>query len=211
MTIADKLRTILDIKEAIRLAINEKLNDVDNEVTVDDLFAIYPDKIREIHDKNLDLWNIITANGTSAQSLLEHRNLTGHVDMTNFDASKIETLHSMFRNNPELESIDLSTWTTISANTRYMFENCVNLKSIDLRNLDLSNAVLDDVGEMFSECRSLVELHFDNCNYATLTLLFYHEINHLPIYNDGSEHLIYCTEANVGDLIAPEGWTLVFV
>jgi surface protein len=206
-TIADKLRTILDIKEAIRQAIIDENVEVPEETP----FADYPDKIREIHDKNLDLWNIITANGTSASSLLEKRNLTGHVDMNEFESDNLITLHSMFRDNPELESVDLSEWVTISANTRYMFKNCVALKSINLSNLDLSNAVLDDVGEMFAECRSLVELRLDNCNYATLTLLFYHEINFLPIYNDGSEHLIYCKEANVGDLTVPEGWTLVFV
>ena len=206
-TVADKLRILLDIKEAIRQAIIEKQVETPEETP----FADYPDKIREIHDKNLDLWNILTNNGVTAQSLLENRGLTGHVDMNIFESDNLITMHSMFRDNPNLESVDLSEWVTISANTRYMFKNCKSLKSVNLSNLDLSNAVLDDVGEMFAECRALTEIRLDNCNYATLTLLFYHEINLLPIYNDGSEHLIYCQEANVGDLTVPEGWTLIFI
>ena len=84
--------------------------------------------------------------------------------------------NSMFSNNRQLTTIDLSNLDTSSVtNMRYMFYNCRSLTSLNLSNFDTSSVM--DMSYMFRDCRSLTSLdvtNFDTSSVTDMSYMFYY-------------------------------------
>ena len=62
----------------------------------------------------------------------------------------------MFANNETVESVDFEEGVTVGSNINKMFKNCINLKSVNLSNVDLSGVT--SVDGTFSETTNLKEV-----------------------------------------------------
>ena len=97
------------------------------------------------------------------------------VDLSNFDASSLDTMNGMFINCTSLESIDFSNLETSSVkDIGYMFSGCTSLKSIDLSTLDLSNIIR--MNNIFYGCTSLESINLPKKEMESLydmSYLFY--------------------------------------
>ena len=83
------------------------------------------------------------------------------IDLSNFDLSKVTTMHSMFEGCSNLETINLTNVIISSVrDLGFMFNGCSNLKSIDLSNFDLSKVTL--MYAMFQGCTNLETIHLKN-------------------------------------------------
>ena len=113
-TTADKLNKLLETKAAIKEAIQNK----GVEVTDEDTFASYPEKINAIEAGGggysmVDIVNMATANGTN-----------GYYAFYKWAVSELE-----------LNSLDTSAMTDMS----YMFHYCSDLTSLNLSGFNTSN------------------------------------------------------------------------
>ena len=120
----------------------------------------------------------------------ECRKLKEIKGLNNFNTSKFEVMNSLFQGCGELESLDLSNFDTSNVidfenmfnrcrklkeikginkfNTskatimNFMFQGCMELKSLDLSNFDTSKAI--SICYMFNECFELEFLNLSNFN-----------------------------------------------
>ena len=128
MAINDKLNRIKEIKEDIKQALIDK----GVEVTDEDSFASYADKITNIPQEGggdpyyEELYNLRTSNGTDMAGLFA-RITRDSLDLTGLDISKCTDMSYMF-DNCYVTNLDLSGWDTNNVqNIEYMF----NSSSID--------------------------------------------------------------------------------
>ena len=75
--------------------------------------------------------------------------------------------NSFVRSCPVLSNIDTSKWTFSGSSIERMFEGCISLTRLDLRNLDLGN--LSNGQYMFSGCSSLQTLGTSKWNLEKVT------------------------------------------
>lgn len=73
---------------------------------------------------------------------------------------------SFVRSCPVLSNIDTSKWTFSGSSIERMFEGCISLTRLDLRNLDVGN--LSNGNYMFSGCSSLQSLDTSKWNLGNL-------------------------------------------
>lgn len=77
-------------------------------------------------------------------------------DAENVDISNLSGLYNMFRGCEKLTSLDLSTWDTSKVTdetVNNMFEDCKNLKTINVSNLITNN--IENLNSMFGNCQNL--------------------------------------------------------
>ena len=75
--------------------------------------------------------------------------------------------NSFVRSCPVLSNIDTSKWTFSGSSIERMFEGCISLTRLDLRNLDVGN--LSNGNSMFSGCSSLQSLDTSKWNLGNLS------------------------------------------
>ena len=77
---------------------------------------------------------------TSCEKMFRGLTNLKEIDLTNFDTSKVETMHQMFYGCTTLTSVDMSNLNTLKVNRlRSMFEGCSKLEHVDLTNFDTSS------------------------------------------------------------------------
>ena len=83
------------------------------------------------------------------------------IDLSNFDASKVERMDSMFSNCINLEKINFGKINTSSVKLmNNSFSNCKKLTSIDVSDLNTSSVIT--MKSMFSQCESLTSIDASN-------------------------------------------------
>ena len=107
------------------------------------------------------------------------------VDFTDFDSSKVERVNSLFYGCSSIEEIVFNNFVT-SGNIETMnemFQNCINLRSIDLSKIDTSS--VKEMEYMFSNCSSLKFLDISNFNLTNLvkTISMFEKISKLEYIN----------------------------
>ncbi len=111
-----------------------------------------------------------------------------------FDTTNVTTMQSMFRGCEAATTINVSGLTpTVVADASYIFNDCKNVGSLDLRNWDFGSVTTLD--KAFSGCERLATLNSDtwtlnNCRYMNYAFENCHSLN-----NDF--HNITITESNL--------------
>lgn len=165
-TTADKLNKLLETKAAIKQAIIDKGVDISDE----DTFASYPEKISSIQGggDGVNWLDILTVGGTRGSYLFCECEYLTEVDLSNLDTSGMTSMAYMFRDCKRLERIDLSSFDTSNVTTMsYMFGACAALKSIDVSHFDTSSLI--NISAMFTNCTGLTSLdcsNFDLINFS---------------------------------------------
>ena len=165
-TTAQKLNKILETKEAIRTAINNK----GGTLTTTDTFASYPTAID----------NLPSGGGGSLKTLLDatkstyylFKNYSGtNIDglISYNDTSSVTNMGYMFSGCSNLTSIPQLDTSSVT-NMNYMFENCSKLTTIP--QLDTSSTT--NMNNMFYYCESLKTIQIDTSNVTTTDSAFYH-------------------------------------
>ena len=86
-----------------------------------------------------------------------------HLDLSNFNISKIKNMNAMFWKCSSLISLDLSNFITIhTENMGTVFSFCSNLKNLNISNFITNNTKI--MNGMFFGCHSLKELDLSNFN-----------------------------------------------
>lgn len=146
-TVAENLQAIIDIKDDIKTAIENKGVDMNNTT-----FGDYANKIGEISGGvgKIDVGAMGLKFGNSTFTTIP--------DV--FDFSNVIDISSMFENCVDLTTItELNTFNCITY--KYMFYNCFNLITIPL--IDCTNAAKDDIQgfsmfSIFTDCSELVNV-----------------------------------------------------
>ena len=83
------------------------------------------------------------------------------------DTSLVENMDNMFENCYQLKEVDLSKFNTASLKTmNSTFLNCVLLEKIDLSNFDTSKVT--NMDHLFNNCKKLQQINLSNFNTASL-------------------------------------------
>lgn len=135
--------------------------------------------VSELNDNSARAWVVenrlyIAGNG----GLIAHRNCInmfyGFKNLeetkfgTNFDTSRVEYMHGMFRECEKLVRLDLSGFDTWNVtNMLAMFFDCSSLKEINVSGFDTSNVT--NMCGMFGECDNLKELDISGFDTSKVT------------------------------------------
>lgn len=94
-------------------------------------------------------------------------NLTS-LDLSDFDTSNVTNMSNMFSGMIQLNNINLSSFDTSKVTTMTnMFYECKLLPSLDLSNFDTSNVIT--MTNMFNGCSELLSLDLSNFNTSNVT------------------------------------------
>ena len=204
MATSDKLNKLLETKAAIKQAIRDKgvyIGDYDT-------FASYPAKIDsiEVGGGSDDFLAMRTMNGTD-YSYLFYGYQGSELDVSSWNTDNVTNMECMFSNCYNLISLDLSNFNTNNVtNMNSMFDGCINLERLDLSNFIINSSLYS----MLVGCDKLQELRLNNCDSKTISKI----INAYGFPTGaitGVTRKIYCKEANVAGLTAPDGWVFEFV
>ena len=90
------------------------------------------------------------------------------VDVSNWNTSKVTTIHRVFSSCEKLEEIDVSKWNTSNVtDMSWTFGDCYSVTKLDVSNWDTSKAV--NMLTMFTNCKSLKEINTSNWNTSNVT------------------------------------------
>lgn len=163
-TTAQKLNKILETKEAIRTAINNK----GGTLTTTDTFASYPSAID----------NLPSGGGGSLKTLLDATKSTYHLfyqykgtsvnDLISYsDTSNVTKMSSMFAECSNLTTIPL--FNTSSCTTMFgMFNKCSNITTIP----QFNTSNVTNMREMFYICSKLTNIQLDTINVTDMQNMF---------------------------------------
>lgn len=127
--------------------------------------------------ERIDLSNWDTSNVTSMYAMFDRSIIpsSGILGVSDFDTSCVKDMSMMFREDFNIQSLNLSKWNT--SNVLYMnqmFSNCTSLRSLDLTNWNTSKAI--NMSRMFYNCHRLDSLdvsHFDTSSVEDMNYMFY--------------------------------------
>ena len=145
----------------------------------------------------IDLSNINTDNVTAMNYMFYNCNNLISADLSNIGSNKLTYVNDMFYGCSNLSMVKINSYkgNTLYAmfreckstnlkvignnlnnlsNAQYMFQNCKNLISLDLSELDTRNVI--NMAYMFYECNNLVNLNilsFDTRNVTSMEDMFY--------------------------------------
>ena len=157
MSIANKLRQILDVKEEIKNALKDRGSNIDNNTALFD----YPQKIRD-----LDI---------GGQPVVSFEDV--FYDMRTMDISDHQ---SLFRGCKE-KDLDLTFMgKEFSGSIEDMFKDCVNLETLNLTKWTFSDNIS---GGMFSNVPNLKKVIMNYSNYDSIVFL----LNSLPDHTGAAE------------------------
>ena len=93
------------------------------------------------------------------------------IDLSNFDASKVNNMEGMFDQCTNLEKINFGNINTSSVKIMYgLFNYCEKLISIDLSNFDTSK--VSNMQNMFGYCKNLEKINFGNINTSSVKNMY---------------------------------------
>ena len=96
------------------------------------------------------------------------------LDLTSFNTELVEDMCSMFFECTSLETLNLNFKAPLVVDLSHMLEFCINLRSIDLSNIEAKSAKY--LGSMFANCNSLLKANLTNfkaINAQYLNNMFY--------------------------------------
>ena len=94
-----------------------------------------------------------------------------NINFGNIDTSSVEIMSELFWNCPKLTSIDLSKLNT--SNVKYMnwmFEDCINLENINFGNIDTSS--VEYMNGLFNNCPKLTSIDLSNFNTSKVKNMY---------------------------------------
>ena len=178
-TTAQKLNKILETKEAIRTAINNK----GGTLTTTDTFASYPSAIDSLPSGGNTLKTLLDAtkscynlfcnySGTSIEGLISYSdtsevtnmemmfyNCSNLTTIPQFDTSKVINMRNIFNNCTSLITIPQLNTSNVES-MAYMFTDCINLTTIP----QLNTRKVTDIYYMFGKCYKLATIDFTHVN-----------------------------------------------
>ena len=163
-TTAQKLNKILETKEAIRTAINNK----GGTLTTTDTFASYPSAIDSLP----------SGGGGSLKTLLDATQSCYHLfygysgisvnDLISYnDTENVINMKSMFSGCTNL-TIEPQINTSNDTDMSYMFQNCEEITSIS----QLDSSKVTNMSSMFQLCSKLKSIKLDTRNVTNMTSMF---------------------------------------
>ena len=163
-TTAQKLNKILETKEAIRTAINNK----GGTLTTTDTFASYPSAIDSLPSGGNTLKTLLDATKSCYYLFSEYSGESINGLISYSDTENVTKMNNMFSYATNLVTIPQFN-TSNSTNMAYMFYFCRNLKSVP--QLDTSKVVY--ITHMFDDCRNLETIsQFNTSNVDSIAFMF---------------------------------------
>ena len=171
MATADKLNKLLNTKAAIKQAIIDK----GVEITDNEPFANYPNKIAEITGggNNEELTgSYIIARFENCEEGNNFIKKATELDVSHFDTSNMRTMNDMFNRYENLTSLDLSSWDISNVEEMTgMFDSSSSITTFgDISNWNTSN--LRKTRSMFGSCRGLTSLDLSNWDVNNLNDMY---------------------------------------
>ena len=182
-TTAQKLNKILETKEAIRTAINNK----GGTLTTTDTFASYPSAIdslpsggggslKTLLDATKSCYYLFSQySGTSVSDLISYNDTANVTTMyymfyfcTNLttipqlDTSNVTVMSNMFASCYKLTTIPQLNTSNVT-NMKYMFETCTNLTTIP----QFNTSKVTDMSYMFYKCYKLTKIDITHMNITS--------------------------------------------
>ena len=152
--------------------LNDGFNTVPNEVLVNGEIRKDCNKKCELKNGKYNITLRFENQTNSCYYMFDRVNNIIEIDLSNFDASKVNDMNSMFANCKKLEKINFGNINTSSVeNMRSLFYGSSNLTSIDLSNLDTSNVKI--MRTMFCGCSNLEKINFGNINTSSVENMEY--------------------------------------
>ena len=110
--------------------------------------------------ENLDVSKFDTSKVTNMHSMFWGMRSLTSIDISNFDTSNVKYMVLMFDSCEKLDNIEFGPEFDTSNVTEmeYMFEYCYELEALDLSNFSTESA--EDISGMFCECTSLSNITF---------------------------------------------------
>ena len=179
--ISEKLNIIKsaknDIKSSIEnkgievgdISINEYASKID-EIAINDCSYLFSNNSRiGEHQKILKLCKNITK---SNHLFYKSADLTGEVDLTNYDYSNCDSLSGMFQECTNVKTVKFGNYDTSKVNNiNYMFYKCHNLENVNINALNTTNVT--KLNCMFDECAKLKAVDLSNFNTTKVTTMQY--------------------------------------
>ena len=165
-TTAQKLNKILETKEAIRTAINNK----GGTLTTTNTFASYPSAIDSLPSGGGGSLKTLLDATKSCYYLFYNYSGTSVDELISFsDTSSVTNMNSMFFNCSNLTTIPQLNTSNVT-NMSYMFSRCSNL--INIPQIDTSSVT--NMGNMFYQCTSLTTIpQLDTSIVDNMNHMFY--------------------------------------
>ena len=119
-----------------------------------------------------DLEGCLNQNNTTFSSLFDGANQITHLDLSNWDVSKVSSFLWCFGKCSSLVSLNLTGWNISSAESLgSMFNSCSSLSSLDLTNFNTTNVT--EINYTFSNCSALTSLDLSTWNTCNVTKMGY--------------------------------------
>ena len=208
-TTAQKLNKILETKEAIRTAINNK----GGTLTTTDTFASYPSAIDSLPSGGGGSLKTLLDATKSCYYLFNQYEGTSVVDLISYsDTSSVTNMRCMFYECQELTTIpQLDTSSVTDMNN--MFFNCSKLATIDITHMNIAST--NNNSYFASGCKSLTKLIIRNMNsIPKLNTNAFNGCYHFtgttdPTYNPQGlkDGRIYVPDDKVDALKTASGWS----
>lgn len=121
-------------------------------------------------DQDLDAFSKVTVNvqiPTISVSSLSMRITSESANLTMFETSQVTDMNHLFRESPNLKTLDLSNWNVSQVeNMEGIFERCLNLEYVNIKNWN--PLALKKGGFLFANCGSLKSLDLSGWDLSSL-------------------------------------------
>ena len=233
-TTAQKLNKILETKEAIRMAINNK----GGTLTTTDTFASYPSAIdslpsggggslKTLLDATKSCYYLFfNYKGTSVNDLISYSDTENVTNMSymfrecsnlttipSINTSLVTNMDSMFQFCSKLTTIP-SINTSLVTNMSYMFSQCSSLTTIS----QIDTSMVTSMSNMFRNCQSLTTIDITHMNISStsnsnsfaygcysLTKLIIRNMNSIPTLNSNAFTNCYHFKGTTDPTYNPQG------
>ena len=208
-TTAQKLNKILETKEAIRTAINNK----GGTLTTTDTFASYPTAIDNLPSGGNTLKNLLDATKSTYYLFYNYQGTSVNDLISYSDTSNVNNMSDMFFYCNKLTTIPQLD-TSNATNMSYMFESCSKLTTIP--QLNTSNAT--NMSYMFRYCSRLTTIDITHMNITStsdsdsfayscrsLTKLIIRNMNSIPKLSSNAFNNCYHFTGTTNEIYNPQG------
>ena len=116
--------------------------------------------------KSLDVSNLDTSNVTNMGFMFSNCSSLLNIDLSKNNLNKVKTFNSMFSGCKSLESFKMGDIDTDVTDVSGMFQNCWNIKSIDLSNFRNKTTSQISVYNMFDSCTSVESIDISSMDFS---------------------------------------------
>ena len=123
--------------------------------------------------KSLDVSNLDTSNVTDIGGMFYDCSSLLNIDLSNNNLNKVKTFNDMFFGCKSLKSFKMGAIDTDVTSVSNMFQNCWNIKSIDLSNFRNKTTSKISVYNMFDGCNSVESIDISGMDFSKLYSPYY--------------------------------------